>query len=91
MSDAERYSRDFGGENWLDQRRKAAAYIDHDPAVLVESTAANLKQLKALYIDCGDIDQYNLLYGARRMQREFGMAELKADVLVLGAGVRAPR
>src|SRR5260370_11777207 len=35
MSDAERFSRDFGGENWLDQRRKAAAYADHDPAVLV--------------------------------------------------------
>ena len=24
LSDAERFSRDFGGENWLDQRRKAA-------------------------------------------------------------------
>ena len=35
MSDAERYSRDFGGENWLDQRRKALAYTDRDPAVLV--------------------------------------------------------
>src|SRR6266550_4399042 len=35
VSDAERYSRDFGGENWLDQRRKAVAYADHDPAVLV--------------------------------------------------------
>jgi cation diffusion facilitator CzcD-associated flavoprotein CzcO len=35
VSDAERYSRDFGGENWLDQRRKATAYADHDPAVLV--------------------------------------------------------
>lgn len=35
VSDAEKYSRDFGGENWLDQRRKAQAYGDHDPAVLV--------------------------------------------------------
>ena len=35
MSDAEKYSRDFGGENWLDQRRKALAYADHDPAVLI--------------------------------------------------------
>ena len=31
VSDAEKYSRDFGGENWLDQRRKAQAYADHDP------------------------------------------------------------
>ena len=35
VSDAEKYSRDFGGENWLDQRRKALAYADHDPAVLI--------------------------------------------------------
>jgi cation diffusion facilitator CzcD-associated flavoprotein CzcO len=28
-------SREFGGENWLDQRRKALAYEDRDPAVLV--------------------------------------------------------
>ena len=26
VSDAERYSRDFGGANWLDQRQKALAY-----------------------------------------------------------------
>ena len=31
----ERYSRDFGGANWLDQRNKALAYEDRDPAVLV--------------------------------------------------------
>ena len=29
------FSRDFGGENWLDQRRKARAYADRDPAVLI--------------------------------------------------------
>ncbi len=27
--------RDFGAENWLDQRRKTAAHIDRDPTVLV--------------------------------------------------------
>jgi len=27
--------REFGGENWLDKRRKAAAYADRDPAVLI--------------------------------------------------------
>ena len=25
--------------------------------------------MKALYIDCGDVDQYNLVYGARRMHK----------------------
>jgi len=29
------YSREFGGDNWLDQRHKARAYADHDPAVIV--------------------------------------------------------
>lgn len=40
-----------------------------DPLVLVEGHGADLRRLKALYIDCGDIDQYNLIYGARRFHR----------------------
>jgi enterochelin esterase-like enzyme len=40
-----------------------------DPLTLVETRAAGLKTLKALYFDCGDIDQYNLVYGARRLHR----------------------
>lgn len=46
------YSRNFGGDNWADMRRKAAAYEDRDPAVLVIggaqaglSIAARLNQL----------------------------------------------
>ena len=38
-----------------------------DPVRMVETRAEGLKQMKALYIDCGDVDQYNLVYGARRM------------------------
>jgi putative flavoprotein involved in K+ transport len=33
------WKRNFGGENWLDRRRRAAAYADHDPAVLVVGAA----------------------------------------------------
>jgi hypothetical protein len=40
-----------------------------DPLTLVETHHAGLKTLNALFIDCGDIDQYNLVYGARRMHR----------------------
>lgn len=29
------WKRNFGGENWADRRKKAVAYADHDPAVLV--------------------------------------------------------
>lgn len=40
-----------------------------DPLELVETRSEGLKSMKALYIDCGDIDQYNLVYGARRMTK----------------------
>jgi putative flavoprotein involved in K+ transport len=31
----EPYSRDFGGDNWLDQRTKSQAYTDREPTVLI--------------------------------------------------------
>jgi S-formylglutathione hydrolase FrmB len=46
-----------------------ANWLRHDPAVVVETQAGNLRRLKALYIDCGERDQFNLLYGARRFVR----------------------
>ncbi|MEO9189500.1 MAG: NAD(P)/FAD-dependent oxidoreductase [Acetobacteraceae bacterium] len=33
------WRRNFGGENWLDRRKRAQAYADHDPAVLVVGAA----------------------------------------------------
>ncbi len=38
-----------------------------DPVNMADKYGEGLKQLKALYIDCGDVDQYNLVYGARRL------------------------
>jgi len=37
----EAYSRNFGGDNWLDQRIKAQAFADRDPAVLVIGAGQN--------------------------------------------------
>ena len=54
-----------------------ANWLRHDPVVAVETQADNLQRLKALYIDCGERDQFNLLYGARRFVRrlnELGIA-----------------
>jgi enterochelin esterase-like enzyme len=54
-----------------------ANWMKWDPLTLVEKHGGGLKALKALYIDCGDIDQYNLVYGARRMHKrltEIGVA-----------------
>ena len=44
-------------------------WLRHDPLVMLEIKADNLRRLKALYIDCGTADQYRLLYGARRFAR----------------------
>ncbi len=44
-------------------------WLAWDPVRIVDTHADNLRALKALYIDCGDADQYNLVYGARRLHR----------------------
>ncbi|HEY1962457.1 MAG TPA: alpha/beta hydrolase-fold protein [Rhizomicrobium sp.] len=46
-----------------------ANFMQWDPCVMVENRGPSMKQMKALYVDCGEIDQYNLLYGARRFHR----------------------
>jgi S-formylglutathione hydrolase FrmB len=46
-----------------------ANWLKWDPLNMAENHVAGLKMLKKLYIDCGDVDQYNLVYGARRMHK----------------------
>jgi S-formylglutathione hydrolase FrmB len=46
-----------------------ANWLRYDPVVAVDRYADNLRSLKALYIDCGTTDQFNLLYGARRLTK----------------------
>ena len=48
---------------------RLANWMAWDPLTMGEKHGAGLKALLALYIDCGDIDQYNLVYGARRMHK----------------------
>ncbi len=45
-------------------------FLRWDPLRMAEEQGAGLKKLKALFIDCGSFDQYNLLYGARRLHRQ---------------------
>ena len=49
-----------------------ANWLRHDPVVAVETMGCGLHGLKALYIDCGTRDQFNLVYGARRLVRRLG-------------------
>jgi S-formylglutathione hydrolase FrmB len=44
-------------------------WLAFDPLRMVDKHGPDMKAMKALYIDCGDVDQYNLVYGARRMHR----------------------
>ncbi|WP_119391845.1 alpha/beta hydrolase [Taklimakanibacter lacteus] len=52
-----------------------ANYVKWDPLTLVEKHGEGLKKLKSFYIDCGDVDQYNLVYGSRRMHKR--LTEMK--------------
>src|ERR1700724_200753 len=51
-----------------------ANWLRQDPVVAIETQASNLRRLKALYIDCGEKDQFNLLYGARKFVRRLNEA-----------------
>jgi enterochelin esterase-like enzyme len=42
-----------------------ARWLEHDPVRIVERSAAALKSLRGLWIDCGTRDQYHLLWGNR--------------------------
>ncbi len=46
-----------------------ARWLAWDPLTLVEHHADALRSLRLLYIDCGDRDQYNLVYGSRVLHR----------------------
>jgi hypothetical protein len=69
-------------ERWANWQRQ-------DPVVAIETQAGNLRRLKALYIDCGEKDQFNLLYGARRFVRRLVEASLTA-LSGAASGARTP-
>lgn len=46
-----------------------ANWLAWDPARLAETHGHNISRLKAFYLDCGTVDQYNILYGSRRVHR----------------------
>lgn len=54
-----------------------AQWMKWDPLTLAKTHGEGLKRLKALFVDCGDIDQYNLVYGARRLNK--ALAALGVD------------
>ncbi len=51
-------------------------WLRWDPLRMLDSVACQerLRRLKALFIDCGDIDQYNMIYGSRLLHRKLEAA-----------------
>jgi hypothetical protein len=49
-------------------------WLRHDPIRLVKRYAKNLQSLKAIYMDCGWRDQYQIHYGSRILSRELDSA-----------------
>jgi S-formylglutathione hydrolase FrmB len=56
-----------------------ANWLRWDPLRMVDEQhfAANLRAMKALYYDCGDTDQYNMVYGARQFRRKLAGAGIE--------------
>ncbi|MTI45667.1 putative esterase [Roseibium hamelinense] len=47
-----------------------SAWLAWDPVLMADKHTQALKSLKGLWIDCGSVDQYNLVYGARRLHKK---------------------
>jgi enterochelin esterase-like enzyme len=47
-----------------------ARWLELDPVRMAEQYAANLKQLRLLFLDCGTRDEFNLHFGARILVRK---------------------
>lgn len=51
-----------------------ANWLAWDPAQMVKTHAKDIGRLKAFFLDCGTEDQYNILYGTRRVNRALEQA-----------------
>lgn len=52
------------------------AWLQWDPVRIVGQHVDALKSLKGLWIECGDVDQYNLVYGARQLHKKLTAADV---------------
>lgn len=52
-------------------------FLNWDPCVMVQTRGEGLTKMKGLWVDCGDMDQYNMVYGARRLHRSLEALGIK--------------
>ncbi|UYN98279.1 MAG: enterochelin esterase [Devosia sp.] len=53
-----------------------ANWLKWDPARMVQTHAGAIGKLKSFYLECGTEDQYNILYGTRRIHRTLDEARI---------------
>lgn len=51
-------------------------WLNFDPLTLLEKSQQSLQSLSALYIDCGNRDQYHIQYGSRRLAQRLDQLEI---------------
>lgn len=56
-------------------------WMAHDPVERIETHQDGLRRLEALYVECGNRDQYNLQYGARQFAEKLKKLEIPATYL----------
>jgi hypothetical protein len=54
-----------------------ANWMKHDPVVMFDTHGENLRKLKAIYMDCGDHDQFRIHFGMRRFSKKLTRAGIK--------------
>jgi len=52
-------------------------WLKWDPLQLVDAYTEQLKSLKAVWLDCGDVDQFNFVYPARKMTAKLAAAGVR--------------
>ena len=51
-----------------------ANWMKHDPVVMLDDKLEEIKKLKAIFMDCGNHDQFRIHYGMRRFHRKLEAA-----------------
>ena len=49
-------------------------WLKHDPVAMLDGKLDEIRKLKAIYMDCGDHDQFRIQYGMRRFSKKLNAA-----------------
>ena len=61
----------------LQETQRWQRWLRHDPVLLVDKYADNLRRLKGIYVDCGWRDQYHIHYGTRVLSKRLAAAGIR--------------